>query len=293
MGPLVALKAFLAVAFWGGSFVATKIVLRELSPINLIFARFAIGLVALASVVWLKREWSLLRARDLGWFLLLGFVGIFVHQMLQVNGLTSTTATNTGWMVALTPLFTALLARLLLREAFNPVQIGGLALAMSGALLVVSRGDLRLGSVDLPATRGDVLVFLSAPNWALFSVTSKRVLVRYPPSFTMALAMSLGWLMLLPLFIGSEGWQEFSDLSKDTWTGLLFLGLLCSGAAYAFWYDALNVAGAGQVASFLYLEPLVTLVVAMLLLDERPAATTLLGGGLILAGVWLVCQRRS
>jgi drug/metabolite transporter (DMT)-like permease len=288
VSPLVVAKSFLAIAFWGGSFVATKIVLRELSPVTIVVARFALGLTVLTSIVSLKREWTSVRDRDLGWFLFLGFNGIFVHQLLQVNGLVSTSAINTGWMVALIPIFTALLARLLLREAFGPVKLAGLALAMVGTLLIVSRGELRGSGIGLPTTSGDLLVFLSAPNWAIFSVLSKRVLTRYPPAFMVTLTMGLGWLMLLPLFIGSSGWQELPGLTPGGWAGLLFLGALCSGVAYVFWYDALDAAGAGQVASFLYLEPLITLVVAVLLLGEKPVMATLVGGGLILTGVWLV-----
>jgi len=299
MRPRVALEAFLAIVFWGASFVATKVVLRELSPITIVVVRFALGLATLIPIVSLKHEWRHIRRWDptrkwdLGWFLLLGFNGIFVHQLLQVNGLTSTSATNTGWMVALIPVFTALLAWMLLGEVFDIGHLFGLALAVLGTLLVVSRGELRPGVIDLPATRGDLYVFLSAPNWAVFSVLSKRVLTRYPPSFMMTLTMGLGWLMLLPLFVGATGWQELPGLSFDGWVGLLFLGLLCSGVAYVFWYDALDAAGAGQVASFLYLEPLVTLIVAVLLLDERPAPGTLAGGGLIMAGVWLVNRHRG
>ena len=293
MRPPIATKAFLAVALWGASFVATKLVLRELSPITIILLRFALGLGALIFIVRLKRAWAFVPRRDWGWFLFLGFNGIFVHQLLQVNGLVSTSATNTGWMVALIPIFTALLAWLLLGESFASVQVMGLALAVLGTLLVISRGEFELGAISLPATRGDILVFLSAPNWAIFSVLSKRLLTRYPPSFMMVVTMGLGWLMLLPLFVAAAGWRELQGLSLPGWAGLVFLGLFCSGLAYVFWYDALEAAGAGQVASFLYLEPLITLIVAVLLLEERPLIGTLVGGGLILTGVWLVNRHRG
>ncbi len=109
----------------------------------------------------------------------------------------------------------------------------------------------------------------------------------------MTIIVALGWLMLLPLFLGSSGWRELTRLSADGWLALLFLGLLCSGVAYVFWYDALDAAEAGRVASFLYLEPLVTLLVAMLVLNEKPTPGTLTGGGFILTGVWLVNRRQQ
>jgi drug/metabolite transporter (DMT)-like permease len=295
MRPRIALKAFVAIALWGASFVATKVVLQELSPVSIIIVRFALGLSVLASILVLnqnavssKSTPGLIKRGDWRWFLLLGFNGIFIHQMLQVNGLASTSATNTGWMVALIPIFTALLAWLLMQEAFGPVRIAGLVLSLFGTLLVVSRGELGSSAVGLPATWGDVFVFLSAINWAVFSVLSKRILDTYAPAFAMTIIMGLGWLMLLPLFLGSSGWRELTSLSVEGWLALLFLGLFCSGVAYVFWYDALGAAEAGRVASFLYLEPLVTLLVAMLVLNEKPTLGTLTGGSFILTGVWLV-----
>jgi len=74
-------------------------------------------------------------------------------------------------------------------------------------------------------------------------------------------------------------------LSLAGWSGVLFLGLSCSGVAYIFWYDALAVAGASQVAAFLYLEPIVTVIVAASLIGEAVTWATLVGGATILIGV--------
>jgi drug/metabolite transporter (DMT)-like permease len=108
------------------------------------------------------------------------------------------------------------------------------------------------------------------------------------PALTVTYVMALGWLAILPLFLISGGWMELSRLSAVGWSGVLFLGLLCSGAAYIFWYDALDTAGASQVATFLYIEPLVTLIVATRLIGEKITWASLVGGGIILLGVWLV-----
>jgi drug/metabolite transporter (DMT)-like permease len=131
-------------------------------------------------------------------------------------------------------------------------------------------------------------VFLSAPNWAIFTVLSKPALARRPPTLVIAYVMLLGWLALLPLFLANSGWHRLPELSLAGWAGLLFLGLFCSGLAYIFWYGALQAADASQVAAFLYLEPLVTLVTAAVVLGEPVTPWTLAGGMAVLAGVWLV-----
>jgi drug/metabolite transporter (DMT)-like permease len=194
-------------------------------------------------------------------------------------------------MVALIPVFTVLLARLFLREHLAPVQIGGIMLAFGGALVVVSHGVPKLPPLHAAATWGDFLVFLSAPNWAVFSVLSKPALRNRPAALVMTWVLLLGWLMTLPFFTAAHGWTELAALSVRGWSAILFLGVFCSGAAYVFWYDSLAAADASRVAAFLYLEPLVTVAVAAWLLHERITPPTLVGGAVILFGVWLV-QRR-
>jgi drug/metabolite transporter (DMT)-like permease len=288
MKPSAAYKAFLAIAFWGASFVATKIALREVSPLTVITLRFGLGVIVLACLVAVRREFKRPERKDIGWLVLLGLNGITVHQLLQANGLVTTTATNSGWIVALIPVFSALFAWLILHESFGRLKVLGLAVASVGALLIISRGQLSHGLLNIPATPGDFLMLLSAPNWALFTVLSKRMVGERSPALTLMYVMALGWLAILPLFLINKGWMDLPHLTWAGWGGVLFLGLLCSGAAYVFWYDALEAAGASQVAAFLYFEPLVTLAVAASLLGEHVTWATLAGGATILLGVWLV-----
>ena len=293
MKPSAALKAFLAISFWGASFVATKVALRDVSPLTVIALRFAIGVVALGCVVAARRQFALPRTSDLGWLIFLGLNGITVHQLLQANGLMTTSATNSGWLVALTPVLAALLARFILREPFGRLKVMGLALATCGAFLVISRGQLSRGPLSIPATPGDFLMLASSLNWALFTVLSKRVVNRMPSALMVMYVMAFGWLAILPLFLGAQGWLELPRLTTAGWGGILFLGVLCSGAAYVFWYAALDVAGASQVAAFLYIEPIITVIVASSLIGEQATWATWLGGAVILVGVWLVNRQTA
>ncbi len=291
MKSRTAIKSFLAVLFWGASFVATKVAVQQISPLAVIMLRFALGWSVLMLICLKRQQIVWIKGRDLLGLALLGLNGITVHQLLQANALVTTSATNSGWIVALIPIFTALLAWLLARESFGALKVIGLCIAGVGALLVISRGNLTGGLSGLlrVATVGDVLMLLSAPNWALFTVLSKKMMgTKYPPALMMTYVMGFGWMMVLPLFAAQRGWMQIPGLSVEGWASVLFLGLACSGLAYVFWYDALQKAGASQVASFLYLEPLVTVVVAATWIGERVTWATLIGGGVILLGVWLV-----
>ncbi|HUP59320.1 MAG TPA: DMT family transporter [Thermoanaerobaculia bacterium] len=274
------LLAFVAVVFWGISFVATKAALREISPVTLIFARFAIGSIVLLAIVRElppRRAWPSLA--------LMGFVGIFIHQMLQAYGLTMTTATNTGWLIGLVPIWSALLSAAILRERFGAWKLFGLALGFAGALLVVTRGDFSARVFGKPSTTGDLLILISTINWAVYSVIGHKTIRELGPRRATTGAMLFGTLMLAPFFLARRGWSEVPRLSATGWSALLFLAIGCSAFGYLFWYGALERIEVSRVASLLYAEPLVTFAAAMLLLGERVSALVIAGGILVLAGV--------
>lgn len=281
-------KALFTVTMWGGSFIATKIAVGQVSPLTLIWLRFGIGVVILALVVLQRRQARLPAARDVGYFALLGFLGITFHQALQAYGLVTAQASTTAWIVATIPIFTALLGWLVLKEKLGWLKGLGIGLAAGGVLVVVSGGNLAgifSGHFGAP---GDLLILLSAPNWAVFSVLSRRGLGQHPPAWMMLWVMGIGWLLSNPLFFGTGGLAEVARLTPEGWLAVAFLGVICSGVAYIFWYDALAVLPATQVGAFIYLEPLVTVVVAALLLGEPITWASLVGGAVILLGIFLV-----
>lgn len=219
---------------------------------------------------------------------LMGFVGVFVHHMIQAHALTLTTAVQAGWLIGLTPLWSALLSAWALKESFGPTKIAGLAIGFLGAVLVVTRGKVGPAVLALPSTQGDLLILVSTLNWAIYTVLGHPAIKRLGPTRATTGALTLGWIMLAPLFVYTRGWREYGHLTAAGWTAVLFLGIACSGLGYLFWYGALEKIEASQVAAFLYLEPLITLAAAVWLLGETVGVTTVAGGVLVLAGVALV-----
>jgi drug/metabolite transporter (DMT)-like permease len=282
------LGALLAIVFWGVSFVATKAVLREISPVTLIFCRTALGTLLLSGLLVLRgrRPWP--PREGLGAVAWMGFVGVAFHLLLQAFALRLTSAVNTGWLIGLVPVWSALLAALLLRERLSAGKLLGLAIGFAGAALVVTRGELGRGLLALPSTRGDLLVLASSVNWAVYTVLGRPVVQRMGPLPATAGAMLLGALMLLPFFVATGGLTELGHLTPAGWAGVLFLGVACSGLGYLLWYAALERLEATRVAALLYVEPLVTLAAAVVLLGEPVGAATALGGALVLGGVSLV-----
>ncbi len=282
------LGVLLAVVIWGLSFVATKAALRELTPATLVFARTALGVLLLVGVLVARRRPLVPPAARWPALAVMGFVGVFFHQLLQAYGIRLTTAVHTGWLMAFIPIWSALLAALFLRERFGAAKAAGLALGCAGAVLVVTRGRLSRELLALSSTHGDLLVLASTLNWAVYTVLGHGTIRRLGSLRATAGAMFLAWVMLVPPFLAERGWREAASLSPAGLAAVLFLGLGASGLGYLFWYGALERIEASRVAAFLYLEPLVTFAAAVALLGEPVHASTVAGGLVVMAGVALV-----
>jgi drug/metabolite transporter (DMT)-like permease len=287
------LRAFFAVVVWGASFVAIKVALKYISPVALVWIRFTVGVLILGAAVFIRRQFALPRGKDWFYFALLGFLGITFHQWLQSTGLVTVQATTTGWIVASMPVFIAILGWLVLKEKLNCFQALGILLASFGVMLVIARGNLNALISGKFGSIGDFLILLSAPNWAVFTILSRRGLKIYPAALMMFYVMAFGWFFSTGLFLAGRGWETIPHLAIDGWLAIAFLGIFCSGLAYIFWYDALKALPVAQVGTFLYIEPVVTVIVAAIILYERISLATLLGGFLILLGVWLVNRTKS
>jgi drug/metabolite transporter (DMT)-like permease len=282
------LKLVAAIAVWGGSFIATKIAVGQVSPVTVVWTRFLIGLIILGWVAWRNDQLSIPTWKDGLQFAFMGFMGITLHQFLQSSGLVTSEASTTAWIVSTTPVFMAVLGWLFLKEHLGHARTAGIILAALGVLLVVSKGSFAgmfSGSFGRP---GDILILISAPNWAVFSVLSRPLLQKHSAIKFTFYVLLFGWLMTSLQFLAGQHWVEFSRLSTSGWVAIAFLGVFCSALAYIFYNDGLQALPASQVGAFLYLEPLVATLVAALILSEQIVLATLAGGVMILLGIWQV-----
>ncbi|MCI0608969.1 MAG: DMT family transporter [Anaerolineae bacterium] len=282
------LEVLSAVIAWGASFIATKIALEEISPVSIVWLRFTMGIIILGIAVALRKQFALPNKSEWGYFAMLGFLGITFHQWLQSNGLQTSEASTTAWIIATTPVFMALLGWVLLKEGLAPIKIIGIGLAALGVLLVVTDGNIASISIGRLGAPGDILILISAFNWAVFSALSRRGLRSYSASLMIFYVMTFGWIFTSLLFVAGKNFLELPNLSMSGWMGVTFLGIFCSGLAYIAWYDALQALSTAETGVFLYIEPLVAVVVAFFILGEAITGASLAGGGIILFGVWMV-----
>ncbi|MBN8236999.1 DMT family transporter [Halobacillus kuroshimensis] len=284
------LYALLSITFWGISFVSTKAVLEKIDPYSLLVLRFGIGALFLFCMIVVFRYPLKVRITHLPHLLVLGILGVYVHQVIQATALLSIQASDAGWLISFSPIFTIALSFIFLHEPLSLKKTTGIITAVLGVLLITSGGE---GSfIKISLSMGYLLMILSTLNWAVYSVLLKKLAVPLP-SIVLTFYMSIiGCLLTLPIFIRNQGLTQLAALELSHWAHLLFLGIFVSAVAYWYWAKAHEILPASQVSVFMYLEPLATLSAAMLLLHEKLAATSVIGGLFILTGVLLAQHQK-
>lgn len=278
--------AFMSISFWGVSFVSTKAVLGKLDPYSLLVIRFGIGTLFLLFLLLIQRNRIFVSIKYIPHLMVLGILGVFVHQILQATALLTINASAAGWLISFSPIFTVILSILFLHEKMSIPKAVGMVLAITGVFIVTTTRSGQTFQFDMNI--GFLLMILSTLNWAVYSVLVKSLRIPYSPLLITFYMSLLGFILTTPFIIRNRGWESLFLLTHTEWAHLLFLGIFVSGIAYWYWGKALNVLEASKVSMFLYLEPLSTLVAAVLLLQEKILFISVAGGIIIIIGVIIV-----
>lgn len=281
-------EPLLAVIFWGNSFIATKIALRELNPQTIILLRLLLGIILLVVFAfYTKRDFSI-NLKNHGAIFVLALIAVF-HLWIQVTGLKYTTAASTGWIVGVTPVFMVILSAIFFKERLFRTKILGIIIAFSGLILLVSRNNI--SNIGFFEQKGDLLVLASAFTWSVYSLVNKKISLKYPPMMTILFLFIMMAVIITPFTVTRQSINAVIHLSLIGWASILFLGIFCSGIAYVLWAKSLKELDASKVGSFLYLEPFVTVFSAWIILSESITIMIILSGLIITSGVILVNRK--
>ncbi|HID16950.1 TPA: hypothetical protein EYP26_01500, partial [Candidatus Bathyarchaeota archaeon] len=272
-------------SFWGLAFVAIKVGLNYLSPIALTFLRFSIASLMFALYFLLRR--ILIPLSLLPKVALLGLVGFTIYHLSLNLGEVEVAAGVASLVIACTPTFIALLSRFLLKERVTALKAIGIASAFLG-LAVILAPNLKVSGSPF-----HVLAILPAPiSAALYTVLGKLYLRRCEPAVLTGYAQLLGLLLLTPVITRST-LLEVAALPLEGWIPLLFLGACSTALGYTIWYKLLKVAETSIVGSYIYLVSLIAVLSGHAILNEPLTPNLVAGGGLVVAGVYLVHRNRG
>lgn len=279
------LGALLCITMWGISFVSTKVLLNHhLQPVEIYIYRFALAYLL---ILIFKHDRLFSRTwRDEGLLLLCGLLAGSIYFMAENFALRYTLVSNVSLLTSTSPLITTLLIGILYKsDRPGAGMIIGSLVAFSGVGCVIFNSSFNLEIRPL----GDLLAIAGAFSWALYSLILKKLNAVYDVWYITRKTFFYGVLTALPFLPLEPSEVAFSQIidTPAIWGNLIFLGLGASLVAYVLWAETVKKVGAIKANNYLYIQPIITLVVSVLLLHEHVSAIGYLGCGLILGGLWL------
>jgi drug/metabolite transporter (DMT)-like permease len=290
-GTATYVKLIGAMAMWGGTWIAGRIVAQELAAplaapaVRFLLAGLVLAIFALATEGRVPRpqtgvEWGIVSG--------LAMTGIFLYALCFFYGLKHITAGRGALVVALNPVVVALAAWFLGQERMTPAKVAGVAIALAGCLTVIGNGDpfaLVHGAVGI----GEWLIIGCVLCWTAYTFIGRRATQTLSPLGATLWASLLGAL-LLGVTALIQGGTDLRDWSAAVWASVVFLAIGGTALGFTWFADGVKRLGAARASAFVNLVPVFAVLQAAILLDERLGFAVLAGGLLVIAGVWLTTQ---
>ena len=284
---IVYLKLLSTAFFWGGTFIAGRIVSRDMDPYAAAFLRFSIASIFLLGYIYI-REGRLpgLNGKQAFAVVLLGLTGVFAYNVLFFSGLKTVVAGRASLIIALNPIAISLLSSIIYKERLTVLKLLGICLSVSGAMVVITNGNL-LSILDNPVGIGELMIFGCVASWVTYSLIGKTVMSDLSPLVSVGYSAVAGTLALaVPAFhqglLGSLAHYSFYE-----WSSLFYLGFFGTVLGFFWYYEGINIVGPMKSSVFINFVPVSAIVLAFLILGEPITLFLITGATLVICGVLL------
>ena len=285
------LKLLLMALFWGGTFIAGRLLAAESPPFSAAFLRFTIA--SLALFILTRRSYGRMPRIPRDQWLplgLLGLSGIFAYNAFFFTGLARIEAGRAAVIVANNPIFIALFAALIFREPLGWKKVVGILLSIAGAVCVITRGaPLTVFSGGIG--NGELLIFGCVVSWTTYSLIGRATLRGLTPLVAVTWSALIGTLMLFPFALYEGVFSHLGDYSLRAWSCLVYLGLCGTVIAFVWYYQGIQKIGATRAGQFINFVPVSGVGLSSLLLGEPLTPALLYGLLLVSGGVWLANKK--
>jgi drug/metabolite transporter (DMT)-like permease len=284
---LTYLKLLATMAFWGGTFVAGRLLSGVVPPFSAAFLRFAIAGALLLWLLYRSRGGlPALDRRQLGAVLLLGLTGVFGYNACFFTGLQSVAAGRAALIIALNPVGITLLSALIGGEPLRAGRTAGVLISVAGAMLIIADGrpaTLLSGGIG----PGELSLLGCVLCWALYSVFGRRAMRELSPLAAVAYSAVAGAILLAPFAFAQGVASRASGYGLQAWGSVAYLAVCGTVLGFLWYYQAIREIGAVRAGVFINFVPVCAVLLGFALLHEPLTPAILQGGALVVAGAWL------
>lgn len=283
----VYLKLLLTAIFWGGTFIAGRVVTRHMGPFSAAFLRFT---VASAFLVVLARRfegrWPVPGRGYLIATLLLGMTGVFSYNACFFTGLAHVQAGRASLIVATNPIFITLLSALIFKEKLTWIKGVGVALSVLGAMVVISRGHLT-EILSGGFGRGEMFILGCVASWVAYSLIGKAAMKGMTPLSAVAGSAVVGTCALFFPAVNEGVLNHLASFSILDWAALFYLGFFGTVVGFVWYYQGIRHIGPMKASLFINFVPISAILLGWALLGEQVTLSLLAGAVLVSTGVYL------
>ena len=288
---LVRLKLLMTAIFWGGTFIAGRIVAKNMDPFAAAFLRFFISSFFLFFIV-LKIEKKFVRIgfREMLSLAFLGLTGIFLYNVFFFSGLHHISAGRASLIIANNPIFISLFSALIYKEKLSWKRLMGILLSVSGAIVVISNGQISQiwrGGFGV----GELFILLCVASWVAYSLVGKKVMTTLSPLMAVAYSNFAGTLFLFFPAVWRGMFSAVPNYNGAEWSSLIYLGIFGTVLGFLWYYEGIQKIGPMRASIFINFVPISAVVMAWFFLKEPITLSLLTGLCLVSGGVYFTNQR--
>lgn len=281
------LRLLLTALFWGGTFIAGRLIAQSVGPFSAAFLRFAIAVVFLLLLTARKMGGlpRVSKAQGMALFFL-GLSGVFAYNALFFKGLQLISAGRASLIIANNPVFIALFAALIFKERLSWLKVAGVILSVSGAVIVISKGDLAQllgGGVGW----GELLIFGCVGSWVTYSLIGKAIMKDLSPLVAVSYSASIGLAALLIPALAEGMVEQIPQYTLLDWGCIAYLGVFGTVLGFVWYYEGIKALGPTKAGQFINFVPVCAILLAYFILGEPVTRSLLVGAGFVVSGVSL------
>lgn len=269
--------------------VIGKVVLAVLPAVSLVGFRVGITALVLAIVQASRKRFWLQHRED---YLKLAVISLFAvtfNQLLFIGGLSLTKASNTSLLAVTIPIFTLIVSRIAGTEMLRAGKVLGIALAAAGIIFLI---DPRNASFSSETTLGDLMIILNSLSYGIFVATSKETITRNGAFRSMMWIFIFASIVCVPLGLWSLSAIDAAHVTADTWLLVLYISVVATAGPYLLNAFALSKVNPSIVAVYIYLQPIIGFILAVIFLNEILDLKFAVAAVLVFAGVFLTTRRK-